>query len=732
MTTSDGITIRFLDLPPSDATVAAKELAVELKQVGLAEGDVQLSRSSDDAQDLGSILLVGAGAWLYEVLKEAGKEFVVGAARGAGQKAGREAVEWLLKKWQTRAVVTTADGRELEIGSRPSSTVGTRTKADAETLAGIKSAAIVLMGASQFPHYPAELKLDNPAFKQSAEDVKAVLTPEYTVFRNAYALDLFDTNLRPDEIVDKIEEHVTRYDDVRDVFIYYCGHGDFLTDRDRNFYLTLKSTRHGREATTGLRLRDFRLMLEQQAHLHNKRCYFIVDSCFASAAVEAFQGTSMEAVVASQFDDLLPQRGMAFLTAVDKKLPAIGRDGSGRTMFSGALVDVLRGHSGTTSGPWDLATLKEKMTSHIKALHGMAGMLPQCHAPQQSDGDVSRVPLFLFSPRTLPELNSIEAEVLAASDSVVSSDVRTSEPNSDHIDSSNCEYLDGATYSGESIDGVPHGHGTATWPDGAEYVGSFKDGQLHGHGTLTKSNGTKYVGEFKNNAFHGRGTLTQSNGLQYIGEFKGGKFNGQGAATLPGNQKYSGSWLDGVIQGYGTYTWPNGMEYVGELKDRKFSGKGVLIEPDGAKYVGEFKDGEFNGQGTYTWTSGNKYVGEFRDNKFNGQGAFYGSDGTTYEGGFHDDEFNGRGTYKHPDGTKDVGEFKDGELNGQGTRLFPDGEKYQGEFKDDKFNGQGTLTEPDGTTYEGTFKDGEKHGHFTKKTGRTATHRVFWNGKSVW
>ena len=56
-------------------------------------------------------------------------------------------------------------------------------------------------------------------------------------------------------------------------------------------------------------------------------------------------------------------------------------------------------------------------------------------------------------------------------------------------------------YVGEFKDGVPHGHGTYTFPDGEKYAGEFEDGKEHGQGTYTHPNGKQDVGEFRDGKF---------------------------------------------------------------------------------------------------------------------------------------------------------------------------------------------------------------------------------------
>ena len=80
---------------------------------------------------------------------------------------------------------------------------------------------------------------------------------------------------------------------MRDVLIYYCGHGSFL--RDRTYFLTLAGTRRGFEASTGFKLRELRHDLENR--LLDRRLHVVLDCCYAGEAVKEFMGPSIERAV---------------------------------------------------------------------------------------------------------------------------------------------------------------------------------------------------------------------------------------------------------------------------------------------------------------------------------------------------------------------------------------------------------------------------------------------------
>jgi hypothetical protein len=59
-------------------------------------------------------------------------------------------------------------------------------------------------------------------------------------------------------------------------------------------------------------------------------------------------------------------------------------------------------------------------------------------------------------------------------------------------------YYDEAVYSGEVVNGKPHGQGTMEYTAGHKYVGEWFLGTRKGQGTYTWPDGQKYVGEYLN------------------------------------------------------------------------------------------------------------------------------------------------------------------------------------------------------------------------------------------
>ena len=79
-------------------------------------------------------------------------------------------------------------------------------------------------------------------------------------------------------------------------------------------------------------------------------------------------------------------------------------------------------------------------------------------------------------------------------------------------------------YSGQHINGVPHGSGKLVMDGGGIYEGQFRGGWFHGQGVMRWPGGQVYEGEWVNGAQHGFGKLTDATGrVQYQGQWANGK-----------------------------------------------------------------------------------------------------------------------------------------------------------------------------------------------------------------
>jgi hypothetical protein len=82
------------------------------------------------------------------------------------------------------------------------------------------------------------------------------------------------------------------------------------------------------------------------------------------------------------------------------------------------------------------------------------------------------------------------------------------------------------------------------------YTGELLDGEPHGTGVLRMNNGDRYEGQFRDGVFHGSGTYTWADGRSYTGRFVDGEIAESGARETYLEER-SSPWndFDGVVRG---------------------------------------------------------------------------------------------------------------------------------------------------------------------------------------
>ncbi len=381
--TRDFLAIEFPGATPAEAAILAQECAAKLRDAGIAPASIQIARTDQEAMDLGGLLLV---------LAPLGYAFLEGAVKGAGGEAGKAIYEkikaalgTLSRRHRTPIQIKGADGIAGTIGNEfqtasPSGKAG----------AGLGKLGIVLLGASEFPHMN-DPTLNNPAFGRSASLAKKLFSPPHTAFAKTEVLDLFDKDMQPVGVLDAIEKHIDAHPDMHDLLVYYCGHGSF--QKDKTYYLLLRSTRVGRESVTGFAPRTFRQDLEPR--LIDKRVYFVVDCCFSGAFVDSLQSGSLESTVEEQLSLDMPRRGWTVLTASAKDKVAMAPKGETYTMFTGALAHVIEGGTAAAGVRFNLLDLTDAARTYVTGAWQRQAVMPQCISPRQTEGDIARLPIFL-------------------------------------------------------------------------------------------------------------------------------------------------------------------------------------------------------------------------------------------------------------------------------------------------------------------------------------------------
>ncbi|CAN1128095.1 Phosphatidylinositol 4-phosphate 5-kinase 6 [Linum perenne] len=149
----------------------------------------------------------------------------------------------------------------------------------------------------------------------------------------------------------------------------------------------------------------------------------------------------------------------------------------------------------------------------------------------------------------------------------------------------------GDFYTGNWLDGFPHGHGKYIWTDGCIYLGDWQKGKKLGKGKFSWPSGVTYDGEFKAGYIDGKGTYTGSSGDSYKGTWVMNLKQGQGIQSYVVGDCYDGEWKKGVQDGHGKYQWKNGANYVGQWKGGIMNGNGVINFANGKSYDGNWEDG---------------------------------------------------------------------------------------------------------------------------------------------
>lgn len=270
--------------------------------------------------------------------------------------------------------------------------------------------AVVFLGSSEFPGHPP---FESPAFRRSKNDFEDYLrapAPHGLGLRSAAVLDLFGSQYTAAEQVREIVRFLDRVkadhpDAIRNLIIYYVGHG-YFGDSGRNYFLALSSFDPDQREMTGFAVSTFKTP-NVRSRTKFFRLFYILDCCFAGEALRQIQGdTAAVAQIAAQ--DLgeletteqvpTPTRGSALLCATSADNVALAPSDIDRTLFSDALLDVLtRGDAAANAllTFYDISTLvwARILEKHEKTPDRQ--VRPEVHAPDQSQGDVSkRVPLF--------------------------------------------------------------------------------------------------------------------------------------------------------------------------------------------------------------------------------------------------------------------------------------------------------------------------------------------------
>jgi len=277
----------------------------------------------------------------------------------------------------------------------------------------------VVLGASEWPHC-----LDfapSTSFRRSANDMAKYLC-------DAAGLGLASDNVLtaidlPDPAADILHQVrlfirgrrsalKARGTPASDLLFYYVGHGGF--GDGARFYLSVRSTYADDPLHSSIAAESLGNLIRTEAG--GLRTYLLLDCCFSASATAAFMaegplgaaGVKLADALPPQGDPAgdrgeLPEFGVALLCASGPRDIARAPKNQSHTMFTGALLDVLRRGDPTAPSWLTLDDLRRLIGSQLRERFKNEAVLPQVHAPQQRKGRLDLVPLFQNPARQFGE-----------------------------------------------------------------------------------------------------------------------------------------------------------------------------------------------------------------------------------------------------------------------------------------------------------------------------------------
>jgi len=265
-----------------------------------------------------------------------------------------------------------------------------------------KSTAAVVLGA----HDWSEAGLGrSPSFLRSARGVVRYLYDSGGLgLEPELVLDLFDdtaaagdqlARLR-DTLDVQLRDRKEAGRPVTDILLYYVGHG--YTDDQGQLCLLIRRSRQGLEAETSIKAADLARALRRAAP--QQRRLVVLDCCFSEAAAKSFigMGDLNQQVAATALHDLgddQPARGTLLLCSSPVGRVSIGPPNADRTLFTGAVLDVLYGGSKRRSEHLSFADLRDEAFEIMLNTFGVNTPRPALHQVNAEFGDLTRAPAFL-------------------------------------------------------------------------------------------------------------------------------------------------------------------------------------------------------------------------------------------------------------------------------------------------------------------------------------------------
>jgi phosphoserine phosphatase len=290
----------------------------------------------------------------------------------------------------------------------------------------------IILGASQWPK-SSDIWPDTSVFKNSAEAFRRyLLAPGGLNIPSKQVLDLFDDPRSHGEINEHIEIFLKSTTFIKNILIYYTGHGAF-TEGDHKYCIAVRSSRAGDLGASGYRISSLARVLNKFAT--DARRFLILDSCFAGAAVPDFMpqsdATAAVGLIEQQTMDAMSDVGTALLCAASSSEQALAPINDQYTMFSGALLQALSKGSNGSDTLLSFDDLHPLIWSYIRNKFRDLGVPPNLYDADQRRGGISKVGFFpnaarraytMTSPTTVPSVSGIKFAVFLDVDLTLTED----------------------------------------------------------------------------------------------------------------------------------------------------------------------------------------------------------------------------------------------------------------------------------------------------------------------
>src|SRR5947209_6020323 len=279
---------------------------------------------------------------------------------------------------------------------------------------------VIVLGASAWPNSPGFQA--SRAFMYAAQGFRNyVLDPQGFGLPEANLLDQFDALASVSDQLELLGSFLEQRTQAlkaanqaaRDVLVYFVGHGGFAGP-SADFYLVLSRSSASSLRASGMAIDALAEVLREKAR--QMRRYLFLDCCFAAAAFRAFQGGPDQTAITKTLSAFhvqsrslgFPRKGTVLLCSSDQKSPSLLLPDESCTMFSHALLDILRNGDLHRPSQLSLRDLKELAEDRLAGLPEKNAPRPGLHSPDQSEGDVADVPFFP-NPRAKEE-RALQAE----------------------------------------------------------------------------------------------------------------------------------------------------------------------------------------------------------------------------------------------------------------------------------------------------------------------------------